>query len=279
MPISNHSAAPDEPAPTGARSGANRRHGKPVPEWQQHLQELPVYTPDVQLRRADRSLYAAASAKARKAGASTTAIAAFLGCSVGLVQRLLESVGVLDDSYDVRCAETILRNRISTGTYQVGDALPAVKELWKELDVPFDSVLRALARLEGKGIVLRFQNRGYVVTDPDAPPTGLSMQVRTQTGKVATWPLPGTKSHIRGIVTARIKDGTYPIGSRIPGNRALAKEFGITEKQVSYLLRSLRAQGLTTTEGPGPRGTFVHPSARNRLMSAESGGTNATVPP
>lgn len=268
-----HAALTGQPAPVGARREMGcRLGGNPIAEWQRHLQGLPVYRAGVRLAPADRSLYAAGVAKARGAGASMSAIAESIGCSFGLVRRLLESTGSLTDSTDsieVRRVERVLRGRISDGTYGIGDALPKWDQLIEELASPVDAFRSAIARLEGQGIILNFNARGYVVTDPKAPPTGYTTQVRTRSGRVETWPLPDAPSRIRGLVTARIQDGTYPEGSKIPGNRALAKEFGITENLMRYLLRPLWAQGVLETAGPG-RYSIVHPKARSLLESARA---------
>ncbi|MDH6222736.1 GntR family transcriptional regulator [Streptomyces pseudovenezuelae] len=263
---------PHEPATAVTRSSSSRPlNAKSLPKWQTPLQDLPAYTADQRLRHDERLLYGAAAAKARAAGGSTTAIAAFIGCSEGLVYRLLESVCAPDDSYDVRCTEKILRDRIRAGTYKSGHALPAMRDLVKELGVPLTAVMRALCRLEGIGVVLRFLARGYVVINRDAPPTGLSMEVRTQNGQTATWPLPGAISHIRSMVTARIEDGTYAEGSRLPTRRALGEEFGVTESLMQYVLKPLKDQGLLIWKSPVP-GTFVHPSARSLLTDTGAGG-------
>lgn len=78
--------------------------------------------------------------------------------------------------------------------------------------------------------------------------------------------------HIRAVITARIKDGTYPEGSRIPGLKALTEEFGATEGTLKSALRPLRKQGVLS--GTRQEGTFVHSSARSLLASAEPIGTD-----
>ncbi|WP_344294146.1 winged helix-turn-helix domain-containing protein [Streptomyces synnematoformans] len=52
------------------------------------------------------------------------------------------------------------------------------------------------------------------------------------------------------VLRARIADGTYPPGSRVPSVVALTEEFGVAQATAQKALRSLREDGLTFTE-PG----------------------------
>lgn len=52
------------------------------------------------------------------------------------------------------------------------------------------------------------------------------------------------------VIRARIADGTYPPGSRVPSVVQLSEEFGIAQATAQKVLRALRAEGLTFTE-PG----------------------------
>ncbi|WP_405613357.1 GntR family transcriptional regulator [Streptomyces sp. NBC_00076] len=244
-----------------------------IPPWQQHLQELPVYTPGVRLTRDERARYAKSVVDAHRAGGSKLGIASFLGCSFALVQRLLDLGEGLDEAGEAHQVEKVLRARITDGTYRVGDVLPSPERLCVQLGVRNDSVRRALARLAQAGLTLGISALGTVVTDPDTPPTGSTLQVRTRSGQIQTWTLPMTQSpHIRAVITARIKDGTYPEGSRIPGLKALTEEFGATEGTLKSALRPLRKQGVLS--GTRQEGTFVHSSARSLLASAEPIGTD-----
>ncbi|MFK0111627.1 GntR family transcriptional regulator [Streptomyces sp. NPDC091217] len=243
-----------------------------IPPWQQHLQELPVYTPGVRLTRDDRARYAKAVVDARRAGGSKLGIAAFLGCSFALVQRLLDLGEGLDEASEAHRVETVLRAGIADGTYQVGDVLPSPDRLCVQLGVRDESVRRALARLAQEGLTLGISALGTVVTNPHAPPTGSTLQVRTRSGQIQTWTLPMTQSpHIRAVITARITDGTYPEGSKIPGIKALTEEFGATEGTLKSALRPLKKRGILS--GTRQEGTFVHSSARSLLTGAELDGT------
>lgn len=52
------------------------------------------------------------------------------------------------------------------------------------------------------------------------------------------------------VLRARIADGTYPPGSRVPSVVDLSEEFGIAQATAQKVLRALREEGLTFTE-PG----------------------------
>ncbi|MFF3372017.1 GntR family transcriptional regulator [Streptomyces sp. NPDC002680] len=259
----------------GAAARAKERRHPPAsdaPPWQQHLIELPDYTPGVRFTHDDRTRYANAVAAAHRAGGSMFGIAAFLGCPSGLVHRLVDLGEGLDEASEAHRVETVLRARISDGTYRVGDVLPSRDRLCVELGVLDDSVRRALARLAHAGLTLGISALGTVVMDPDAQPLGPTLRVRKQSGQIQTWTLPRTQSpRIRDVVIARIKDGTYPEGSRIPGTKALTEEFGTTEGTLKSALRPLRKRGILS--GTRQRGTVVHSSARSLLTSAEKNGT------
>lgn len=52
------------------------------------------------------------------------------------------------------------------------------------------------------------------------------------------------------VLRARIEDGTYPPGSRVPSIVQVAEEFGIAQATAQKVLRALKDDGLTYTE-PG----------------------------
>ncbi|MFJ2737720.1 GntR family transcriptional regulator [Streptomyces sp. NPDC087317] len=57
------------------------------------------------------------------------------------------------------------------------------------------------------------------------------------------------------VIRARIADGTYPVGARVPSVVQLVEEFGIASATAQKVMRALRADGLIRTE-PG-MGSFV----------------------
>ncbi|MYW29694.1 GntR family transcriptional regulator [Streptomyces sp. SID2119] len=50
------------------------------------------------------------------------------------------------------------------------------------------------------------------------------------------------------IMRARIADGSYPIGSRMPAVVALTEEFGVAIATAQKVMRALRDEGLIRTE-------------------------------
>jgi DNA-binding GntR family transcriptional regulator len=60
---------------------------------------------------------------------------------------------------------------------------------------------------------------------------------------------------VANAVTAQIADGTYPVGSRLPGERELAREHGVAIGTARRAVQELRERGLVATL-PG-KGTFV----------------------
>lgn len=57
------------------------------------------------------------------------------------------------------------------------------------------------------------------------------------------------------MVRARIADGTYPPGSRVPSVVQIIEEFGIANVTAQKVLRSLREEGFIRTESG--MGSFV----------------------
>ncbi|MFF6928297.1 GntR family transcriptional regulator [Streptomyces californicus] len=53
---------------------------------------------------------------------------------------------------------------------------------------------------------------------------------------------------VASILRARIADGTYPPGSRVPSVVALTGEFGIAAVTAQKTLKALREEGLIRTE-------------------------------
>ncbi len=60
---------------------------------------------------------------------------------------------------------------------------------------------------------------------------------------------------IAAIVAARIEDGTYPAGSRVPSVVELSAEFDVAASTVQKVMAHLKAEGIIRTEVG--LGTFV----------------------
>ena len=62
-------------------------------------------------------------------------------------------------------------------------------------------------------------------------------------------------AQLANYIEARISDGTLPPGARLPGERALAEEYGVALGTVRNALRVLREKDLVVTTPS--RGTFI----------------------
>lgn len=65
----------------------------------------------------------------------------------------------------------------------------------------------------------------------------------------AMWP------QIASVIMIRIKDGTYPPGTKIPSVVQLAAEFGVVNSTAQRAMEAVRTEGLTRSEAG--MGTFV----------------------
>jgi DNA-binding GntR family transcriptional regulator len=65
----------------------------------------------------------------------------------------------------------------------------------------------------------------------------------------AMWP------QIAAVIIQRIKDGTYPPGSKVPSVVQIAAEFGVVNSTAQRAMEAVRAEGLTRSEKG--MGTFV----------------------
>jgi GntR family transcriptional regulator len=69
----------------------------------------------------------------------------------------------MDDPRKYRKVHAALRERIETGTYPPGSAVPPLGTLADEFDVAQDTVQHALQLLAGDGLVERWPGLGYYV--------------------------------------------------------------------------------------------------------------------
>lgn len=172
--------------------------------------------------------------------------------------------------------ESALRDRMTDGTYEVGTKIPSTHALKLEFGVSAGPVTRAVSSLEAAGFLLGVQGRGTVVTDPQNPPAGPELRVRVGPGLWETWTVqqPGrtNSSHIRSVVMARIADGTYPAGHRIPDRNDFVQEFAVTYPTVFYALKQLQESGILTAGVDRNAGLFVSP------QDAHKSDTRAAAP-
>ncbi|MGW0576486.1 GntR family transcriptional regulator [Streptomyces sp. NPDC002920] len=159
--------------------------------------------------------------------------------------------------------ESTLRARIVDGTYDFGTKIPTISSLCEEFGTSLYTVEVAVGRLRTRGLLFSWPGKGTVVTDPQNPPTGPSLRVRTGPGQWETWTVlePGrtNRSHVRTVITARIADGTYAPGHRIPSCKELAEELGASYSTVYPALKELEKRRLLGRREGKPRQLFVQP--------------------
>ncbi|AZS87244.1 GntR family transcriptional regulator [Streptomyces griseoviridis] len=229
--------------------------------WQADLKDLPRYT-GRRLTASEWTTHRSAITAASRKGATLREIATFLGAPPASVHRYI------DRDPQAITVETMLRARIDDGTYPLHSQLPTQKEIAKEAGTSPQIADLALDRLAEAGLATRFPGLGAVVTDPDKPPQGPILTVRTRSGKPATRTFPPTPGNatdrVRATVTRRIQDGTYPEGSRIPCHDDLAREFATQTVVITAALKPLRLRRVLKTIRS--KGTYVHPEARTLLQ-------------
>ncbi len=72
---------------------------------------------------------------------------------------------------------------------------------------------------------------------------------------------------VRRQISAQVRSGRLPAGTRLPTVRALATELGLAVNTVARVYRELEADGVVVTEGR--RGTFVSPTAASTGAAVE----------
>ncbi|MEH0576815.1 GntR family transcriptional regulator [Streptomyces sp. B21-108] len=255
------------------------------PRWQQPLQGLPSYPRGARIQGRDRERYRRAAAEAYEEGGTLREISTFIKRSPGFVKDLLLEGHVVLHSTGHRSGgrprqrvsaasaqvENALRRRMEDGKYEVGAKIPTPQSLTEEFGRSKKAVVRALARLEAAGYLLGVQGRGTVVTDPRNPLQGPTLRVRTGPEQWETWTVqqPGSTNaeHIRTAVTARIADGTYPAGRKIPSRYKLAREFGVAYPTVYNALKQLQERGILTASEERSGGLIATPpGARDAAM-------------
>lgn len=134
-----------------------------------------------------------------------------------------------------------LRNRIARGTWQPGQVL-TYRDLQDRYRTGRDIVSAALRELRELGLV-------------ETRRAGTRPRI---TGKSWTTAPPGSsmQDHITSSMRARITDGTYLPGDRIPSRAALASEFGVSIATVRRALLPLVDEGLLAAVGRRS-GTYV----------------------
>jgi DNA-binding GntR family transcriptional regulator len=72
---------------------------------------------------------------------------------------------------------------------------------------------------------------------------------------VDLWDPRPLREQITSLITGRIADGTYAIGSKIPSTRELARECDVSERTIAEVVKALKEDGVL--RGIPGRGVYV----------------------
>lgn len=132
-----------------------------------------------------------------------------------------------------------LRERIGSGRYPAGEALPSEAELCAEFAVARNTVRRALALLEADGLIMTVPSKGRVVRHRDGSPGAV----------------PYRYAQIAAELREQIHTGTLGVGAALPSEAELRRRYGASRNTVRQALALLERESLVVTEHG--RGRFV----------------------
>ncbi|MFD3590497.1 GntR family transcriptional regulator [Streptomyces sp. NPDC058683] len=223
----------------------------PAP-WQEPLRGLPTYLPNQRIEGMERVRCRRAVGKAYMAGGALEHIATFMGRSGSWVRRLLDEEeierrpsGTIPEV--IPRAERELRARLKSGVYRPGDLLPMQVDLARELRVSPGTVSEVVRRLKADGLLRSHPGWGILVTRPStsgprpAPPAD---PVERSCTVPPRDPSVSKLAHIRSVIEARVKDGTYHAGLKLPTNIDIAKEFDVSRPLVTLAFKTLIEGGI-----------------------------------
>ncbi len=124
-----------------------------------------------------------------------------------------------------------LREAISRGSYAEGSLLPSEETLAAGHGVARNTVRRALALLEGDGLVATVPGSGRVVCGP-AVSAGQAREGHLAYGRIAA------------VLRERIESGEFSAGQPLPSEARLLKEHGVSRGTVRRAYAHLEAAGL-----------------------------------
>ncbi|NRQ40409.1 GntR family transcriptional regulator [Nonomuraea sp. NN258] len=140
----------------------------------------------------------------------------------------------------VRIAEDI-RNRIRQGDPPAGGLLPSEAVLARTYGVARGTARQAVAELERAGLVVSEAGRGRRVVGESG--AGVPRAASARYEKIAD------------DIRKRIEDGSLPHGQQLPGEAAMAEDYGVSSGTIRHAFQLLAAeQVITAIHG---RGWFV----------------------
>jgi DNA-binding GntR family transcriptional regulator len=148
---------------------------------------------------------------------------------------------------DITRVAQALRTRLTDGTYPPGTWLPSLRALMAEFGVTNYAVQLVINRLIVTELVKSIPSAGTYVIDPADP---AAVPAGRPGGKTPT-----RRNRVEEILRARITDGTYTVGTKIPSHARLSEELGIPEWTVQQAVGRLADAGLLVTVRR--RGTVV----------------------
>jgi DNA-binding GntR family transcriptional regulator len=137
-----------------------------------------------------------------------------------------------------------LRERISAGDPPPGSLLPSEAALSGEYGVVRNTVRRALAALEGEGLIQTLPGRGRVVCAGGEP----------RPGGAGTLP---QYRRIAAELRAAIEHGELRPGDALPSEAALVQRYAVSRGTARQALADLEGAGLV--ESQHGRGRYVRP--------------------
>lgn len=131
-----------------------------------------------------------------------------------------------------------VRRRIAEGEFPPGTQLPSEAELRAEYGVARNTLRRALADLEGEGLLVTMPGRGRVTSVPgEAAPTAPVFR------------------RISAALRNAVERGELQQGDLLPSEAALTQEYGVSRWTARQALAELEAEGLIETRHG--KGRFV----------------------
>ncbi|MFI6092474.1 GntR family transcriptional regulator [Streptomyces sp. NPDC051218] len=131
----------------------------------------------------------------------------------------------------------VIQNRIADGTYPPRSRVPSVVQLIAEFGIAHATAHKALTGLRAKGLTYTEPGLGSFVS-PASRSEGLAESEDTQ----PVW------RQVAAAITARITDGSYPVGARVPSTMELSAEFEIATSTAQKVLAHLKNEGLVRAE-------------------------------
>ncbi|WP_405582171.1 GntR family transcriptional regulator [Streptomyces sp. NBC_01190] len=123
-----------------------------------------------------------------------------------------------------------LRRRITEGEFPPGASLPSEAVLRAEYGVARNTLRRALADLEGEGLLITMPGRGRVTSSPEhaAPPGPIFRRISVD-------------------LRAAIERGELQQGDGLPSEAALTERYGVSRWTARQALIELEGAGLIET--------------------------------